>query len=650
MKIINIGIVAHVDAGKTTVTENLLYLSGAIKTMGRVDSGNTQTDSMELERRRGITIKASAISFDWNDVKVNIIDTPGHVDFISEVERSLSVLDGAILVISAAEGIQSQTRILFNTLKALKIPTMIFINKLDRSGADYQKVFQDIKNTMTDKLVSIQTAADEGTRYVTIKDFENIQASDSAINVLSELDEKFLENYINGIANDEKEISKKLATYSRKGELYMVFCGAAAIGIGIKSLLDGICSYLPCTEADSYGELSASVFKIERTNNNGKKVYLRLFQGEIAVRDKIQIPNGDIVEKVKKIELLKEGKHTESSRVGAGDIGILYGLTSFKVGDFIGKPSLTMKKVSIAKPTFRITVSPMDVSKKEELFKVLSLLAEEDPMLELGMEDRSKDIYVNLFGEVQMDILSDLLEENYGIKVEFSNIQTIYKETPIGVGEAVMHMNQGFNVFWATVGLKVEPLMRGEGLKYVSEVSIGSLPKSFQNAIEEAVIATSKQGLLGWEVTDMKVTLTYGKFSSVMSTPADFRNTTPMVFMEALNEGKTKLLEPIQEFELRIPQGVLSKAAWDLETMRASFENPTIQGDEFFIKGLIPAENSKQYNLKIASYTEGKGMFLTRFFGYKELPEGLAKTREKTGYDPLNKKEYLLHKLNAIRD
>lgn len=303
-KTINIGIVAHVDAGKTTITENLLYCSGAIKSVGRVDLGNTQTDSMELERKRGITIKSSTVSFTWNDVKVNIVDTPGHVDFISEVERSLSILDGAIIVISGVEGIQSQTRILFNTLKQLNIPTIIFINKLDRVGANSNKVLEEIKKNMSNKVVKLQEAYNEGSKDVYIK----------------------------------------------------------------------------------------NLFDACMTNDN------------------------------------------------------------------------------------------------------------------------------------VIDILSDLFK------------------------------------------------------------------------------------------------------------------------------AQTVLLEPLHEFELRIPQNVLSRAIWDLETMRATFDNPVVIEDEFSIKGLIPVENSKEYKMKIASYTQGKGMFITKIYGYKEVPADFKKARQKTTYDPLNKKEYLLHKLNTIRD
>ncbi|WP_027631504.1 tetracycline resistance ribosomal protection protein [Clostridium hydrogeniformans] len=650
MKIINIGIVAHVDAGKTTTTENLLYYSGVIKNIGSVDLGNTQTDSMDLERKRGITIKSSATSFTFNNVKVNLIDTPGHVDFISEVERSLSVLDGAILVVSAVEGIQSQTRILFNTLRKLGIPTIIFINKLDRVGANFTKVFNEIKKTMCSKIVKLQEIYSEGGREVSVNHTFKENIIDNAIDVLSDLDEEFLDEYVSGVNHKVEEIEEKLFKYSREGNLYPVFSGAASIGVGIKDLLNGISKYLPFSSEDYEGDLSGVVFKIERTETKEKKVYIRLFKGKLSVREKIEVFNNDRVEKVKKINAIENGKPIEVSTIYAGDIGVLYGLTSFKVGDVIGAPNHRIKSISIARPTLKTKISSINKEENNELFKALTLLTEEDPLLELGRDENEKDIYVNLFGEVQMEILSSILNDNYGIKVKFSNIQTIYKETPKSIGTATMYMREKFNPFWASVGLKIEPLERGEGLKYISEVTTGFLPKSFQNAIEEAVLKTSKQGLFGWEVTDIKVTLTFSEFSSPVSTPADFRDLTPMVFMEALYKAGTKLLEPIHEFELRIPQEVLSKALWDLETMRAEFNNPIIEGEEFLINGLIPVENSKEYKMKIASYTGGKGMFLTRFYGYTEIIIEEAKVRERSTYDPLNKKEYLLHKLNVIRD
>ena len=290
MKTINIGIVAHVDAGKTTVTENLLYHSGVIKEVGRVDSGNTQTDSMELERKRGISIKSSPISFTWNDFKINIIDTPGHVDFISEVERSLSVLDGAILIISAKEGIQSQTRILFDTLKSLNIPTIIFVNKIDRVGVNYYKLINELKEVLCDKAIKLQEVYNEESKLVSIRStFEEKLIDDDIINVLSELDESILESYINDVKISNKYIEDKISFFAKKGVVYPILCGSALNGVGIKELLDGIVRFIPFCNESSDKDLSGVVFKIQIDNGNEQKVFIRLFQGKISVRDKIEI-------------------------------------------------------------------------------------------------------------------------------------------------------------------------------------------------------------------------------------------------------------------------------------------------------------------------------------------------------------------------
>ncbi len=287
------------------------------------------------------------------------------MDFISEVERSLNSLDGAILVISGVEGIQSQTRILFDTLKELNIPTIIFVNKLDRIGANFNKVFEEIKKNMSNKVVRLQEVYDVGSKAVYIKKlFDTCIINDDAINVLSDLDEAFLERYIGGIEPDKEEIQEKLSLYAREGSLYPVFCGAAAIGLGIEDLLDGICSYFPFASNDC-GDLSGVVFKIERTSKNEKKVYVRLFGGKISVRDKIQVPNKEIAEKVKKINRLENGGVVEAQRIEAGDIGILYGLTSFQVGDVIGISNDKIKNISIAKPALKTTISAIDKKKKK---------------------------------------------------------------------------------------------------------------------------------------------------------------------------------------------------------------------------------------------------------------------------------------------
>lgn len=654
---INLGIVAHVDAGKTTVTENLLYHGHVIDKIGRVDNGDTQTDTMELERARGITIKASAVSFNYKDVKINILDTPGHVDFISEVERSLSVLDGAILVVSAVEGVQSQTKVLFNTLKKLNIPTIIFINKLDRIGANSNKVFKEICRLLSDMAVMMQSSVSEESKEVKVIDsYDKEELLTNLLDVLSKLDEEILNEYLEKGYVSKELINTKVSEYSNKGMLCPIFMGSAGLNIGTNLLLDKILSYLPINNKIN-NELSGVVFKIERTPSNDKKAYIRMFGGEINVRDVISIVspmsshyNEEICEKVKKISVLENGRVLDGKKISCGDIGIIHGISCLKIGSVIGRKSDKLKYAAFARPTLKTRISLVGEKDNHKLYMALLNLSDEDPLLELETDESNGDIYINLFGEVQKEIIYYILKNQYGLNVEFSNTQTIYKETVCGEGIASIRMWQRPNIYAATVKIKVEPLETGQGLKYESNVSAGFLPKSFLTAVEEAVYETCKHGLYGWELIDMKVTLLDTEYSSVDSTPADFRNVTPMVLMEAVDNAKTRLLEPLNEFELRVPEYAISKTMFDLKMMKAEFESPEIIGEDYILTGFIPVENSKDYQIKIASYTAGKGIFITKFSGYRNTEFNESKICKRNAINPLNKKEYIMHKLNAIRN
>lgn len=647
---INIGIVAHVDAGKTTVTEQLLYHSGAIKAVGRVDKGNTQTDSMEQEQKRGISIKAATTSITWRDMKINIIDTPGHVDFISEVERSLSILDGAILVISAKEGIQTQTKILFDTLRNLKIPTIIFINKIDRLGNDCTMLYKSLKTILSNKVVGIQGVYNEGTKEVQLLELFHDSVIEDVINTLGGFDEEIVSLFLKNGQLSKGLLEEKLVYHAKRAEAFPVLYGSALLNIGIEALLDAITVYLPSNNHEGVAEaLSGVVFKIEGGIGTNKKIYIRLFKGKISLRDIVEIPEKNIRGKITKILAIKNGRQLEVKSISSGDIAIIYGIKNLQIGDVLGVASEDIRKVSLAKPFLQTRVTPLLEGEKLRLFKVLSLLAEEDPLLQLETDPLQKDICINLFGEIQMEVIKEVLKSSYQLEVKFSEATTIYKETAIASGRAIINMFTRMNPFAATIGIKIQPTERGRGFNYISEVPTGTLPKSFQNGIEDGIMTAKKEGLLGWEVTDVLVTLIHGAFNSVDSTPADFRNLAPMVFMEALNQCRTELLEPVYSYELRIPKDTAGRTIADLQKMRATLEDQIIIGDDFIIRGLVPIITSKNYKLALASYTSGKGMFLTKFHGYQTDYLKIGKPRIKTMADPLNKKEYLLYSLNAIR-
>lgn len=650
MNKINIGIVAHVDAGKTTVTENLLYLGGVIKEIGRVDNGNTQTDSMELERKRGITIKSSVISFNWKNVKINILDTPGHADFVAEVERSLSVLDGAVLVVSAVEGVQAHTLMLFRVLKKLKLPTVIFINKLDRSGANYKRVIEEMKKVLSPNIIGVQNAHREGTHELEVEKPYSHDSMGEIIENLCDIDDKFLEAYINNEKIERAYVKQRIKFKARCGKLYPVLIGAALKGIGMQDLMDAVVKYLPYSKSNEKSMLSGVIFKIDNSKINNKKTYVRLFNGKINVRDKLSILGKENDEKVKRIDALLKGKNLESETLTAGDIGILYGIKGAKIGDIVGVRDKKIKAINLAEPVLKAKIIPLDEHENIKLYEAILALSEEDPLLKYEASEDQKDLYLNFFGEVQMEVVKAILESKYNIKVKFEKALTIYKETLQKEGTAVTHIYEAENPFYAGIGMKVEPLKRGEGIKYVSEVTTGYLPKTFQNGIEDGVHYTLSQGLYGWELTDIKITLIHGVFDSVMSTPAEFRNLAPMVLMEAINNAKTKLLEPLYEFELKVSKDVCGRAISDLTRLRAKFDNPIQLNEDILLQGLIPVNTSRGYNLEVTSYTEGKGMFVTKFYGFEEIPFKLGKTRENHKIDPLNKKMYIMYKRKVLKN
>lgn len=643
MKKLNIGIIAHVDAGKTTLTENILFIGGVISQIGRVDKGNTQTDFMDVERRRGISVKAATTSFFYGNIKFNLIDTPGHVDFISEVERSLSVLDGVVLVVSAKEGLQSQTRILMDTMISQKIPAVIFINKIDRQGVDISKIVSE-------------TNAYMGSRFVITQQVELAEAGLPLLTPLSEaafmemnsdalytLDDGFMERFAMDKKITAAQFNERLVHYVRQGELYPVFFGSALHGIGVERLLSQLPFYLPVSEGDSGGLLSGVVFKVDNSGRE-RHAYIRLYQGSLHIRETLKYRNKE--EKITRLSQLINGKLVNQSIIEAGDIGILY-LSDLKVGDVLGKAWDGLRSIRLGRPTLSVEIYPKQPEQKRALYEALALLTDEDPMLDLSSD---KKLVVKMFGEIQLEILSELLKERYNIPVRFSDTTTIYMETPLSSAVAHGVLYENGTPYAAGVGFRIEPLPRGNGLQYASEVSLGDLVKTFQNAVEEAVFETCKQGVYGWEITDAKVIFEYGAFDSVGSTPSDFRNLTPIILMEAFVTAGMKLLEPFLEFELRIPTTSVGKAINDLRMMNALIDETIAlsDGKSSNITGLFPADTSRNYGAKVGAYTEGKGVFLTKFHGYRDTEFCQDKVNEHEINIAVNKTLYLMHKRGVL--
>lgn len=614
MKTINLGILAHVDAGKTTIAESMLFKTGTICSAGRVDAGTAVTDSMPLEKQKGITIRSSTISFDWNGIKINIIDTPGHMDFIAEVERSLCVLDGAVLVISAKEGVQVQTRVIFQALRKLKIPTLIYINKIDRTGVCLEELYNGIREQLTPDIVIMQALDVIASNDILISDYVSI--SEEAVEKLLDLDESLAEKFILNQPIAEKEYNTSFLFNIASCKLFPVFHGVALRNIGTEQLLNAITNYLPVNTATNQGELCAFVYKIDRGEQMHKRAFARIFGGSLKIRDTVVIEGCEEPLKLKKLGKLQNGKIMPAEHVLCGDIAVLSNVQNIRIGDVIGVRSRYLPQISMAQPSLQASVIPLNLEDRSRLIQALFELTEEDPLLHCEVDKYTEEITMQLFGEVQMEVIQSLLEERYHLNIRFGELMTLYKERPKRAADAVIHIGVPPNPYWASVGLSIEPLPLGSGLVFESKVSYGYLNKSFQSAVRDGVQSACEQGLFGWEVIDLKVCFTYGVYYSPVSTPSDFRHLTPLVFERALIKSETELLDPFMDFELHTPKEYSNRAMYDLQQMRALIERIDAENGETILYGRIPAETAKSYQVQLISYTNGKGMFLTKPCGY----------------------------------
>ncbi len=611
MKIINIGILAHVDAGKTTLTESLLYTSGAILELGSVDKGTTRTDTMFLERQRGITIQAAVTSFNWNDYKINIVDTPGHTDFITEVYRSLSVLDGAILVISAKDGVQAQTRILFHALQKMNIPTIIFINKIDQYGINLNNIYQNIKEKLSNDIIVMQNVT--LTPEISIKNIIDLDDWDPVISK----NDKLLEKYIAGEKLTIQELTYEEYRCVKKGSLFPIYHGSARNNIGTQQLIEAI-SNLFCPEMNANdSELCGRVFKIEYTDHKQRLVYLRLYSGTLHLRDTIILPEKKKV-KLTEIYIPSNGEMIQTEIVCSGDIFIIPNNT-LRLNDIIGNEKILPCNVWDDKtvPILRTRIEPIKIEEREKLLDALTEIADTDPLLRYYVDTITHEIIISFLGTVQLEVICSLLTEKYHINIRIEDPTVIYLEKPLQKADYTIHIEVPPNPFWASIGLSITPLPIGSGIQYESKVSLGYLNQSFQNAVREGIDYGLEQGLYGWEVTDCKICFEYGVYYSPVSTPSDFRFLAPIVLEQTLKKAGTQLLEPYLSFILFTPEGYFSRAYKDAQKHCAIIETSQSKNDEVIFTGHIPVRCINEYRNTLTLYTNGQAVFLTELKDYQ---------------------------------
>ena len=612
---LNLGIVAHVDAGKTTLTERLLYAAGVIDEVGSVDQGTTQTDTLPLEQQRGITIKSAVVSFELDDLTVNLIDTPGHPDFIAEVERVLSVLDGAVLVVSAVEGVQPQTRVLMRALRRLRLPTLIFVNKLDRAGADFDRVVGEI----SERLTPAAAVPDGGV--------------DALVDVLAENDEGLLAAYVDGGVSRQR-VHEALASQSRQALAYPVLQGSALKGVGIDAVASALSELLPAAVGDPGGPLSGSVFKIERGAAGDKIAYVRMFSGTLRTRDVV----GE--DKVTAIAVFEHGDAVPKPVVSGRQIAKVWGLHDHRIGDTVGEPSPRTPQREFPPPTLQSVVVPREADDAHRLRVALGQLAEQDPLINVR-DEPERELTVSLYGQVQQEVLEATLRDDFGVDAEFRDTTPICVERPCGTGEALELLHAESNPFNAEIGLRIEPAPDEYGVELRLDAPTRDIPlyvyktrDEFRAQMERYVRGALREGLHGWEVVDCVVTMTRCAYSIAdgppsrrgpTSTAADFRKLTPLVLRQALGAAGTVVCEPVVRVSLEVPTRTVGAVLSALARLGAVVEAPSPRSELSTIDALMPVTAADELQRQLPGLSGGEGVAETSFAGYQ--PTASARLR-----------------------
>lgn len=589
MKKLVMGILAHVDSGKTTLSESLLYNSGKISSLGRVDHKNSYLDTNILERERGITIYNKNAVFSYNDTLFTIVDTPGHTDFATEAERSISILDYAILIVSGPDSVKNHTKTLWNMLSYYKIPTFIFVNKMDLENKGNKELILDIKNAFGDGVIDFSS-------------FDNGFYEDLAL-----LDSKLMDEYM----ETEKISDKSISTFIKICKVFPVFFGSALKNDGILNLLDSLTKFtLSNPKSNSFG---AKVYKISTDEKGARLTHVKITGGTLNVKEVIKTDKW--AEKVNEIRIYSGDKYESVKEVSQGDVCALTSLTMSKVGDGYGEEKTN--DLSLLQSVFNYNVDIKSDININDALLIFKKLSEEDPNLNLNYNSQTQKISISLMGEIQIEILKRVLKDRFSLDVDFSDGCVVYKETIKNKVEGVGHFEPLRH--YCEVHLALEPLKRGEGIKIESKCSEDVLSSNWQNLVLTRLKEKTHTGVLtNSKLTDVKITLVNGRAHQKHTEGGDFTEATYRALRQGLMMAESVLLEPYYSFIMEIPSENTGRALMDLDMMNAEFSPPEIYGETAVIKGEAPVCKISSYQKVITLYTKGRGIISFSPCGYRE--------------------------------
>lgn len=651
--VLTIGILAHVDAGKTSITESLLHHSGATKHLGSVDKGSAITDGLIMEKNRGISIKASSVNFSWENIVFQLVDTPGHIDFAAEVDRSLSILDGVILVVSAKEGVQAHTLNLWESLIERKLPVIIFFNKIDRAGVDVDRIFLDFQKDLSAQLFALNYPDLSNPDQPKLLSFPNCSEYldstilDKSMENLAECDEAFLEQYLEGETSDLEQILEKGKQTIKTGALYGAIFGSAKLGLGIEELLNSISTLIP-QEKSYLSNPAAKVFKVTFHEKKGRLAYIKLYGGMLKSKDVIRSQQLDKDIKINQIFKPHLGDLVQTSELHLGEIGVISTSEIILSGDILGSENLTDDYSKISEAILGVQVIAKEDKDYQKLGEALEVLNIEDPILDFKWFKEEKEFHLKILGPIQTEVLKENLAQRWAIEAEFHKPKVIYKETPSQSAEGYVRYWMP-KPCWAIMTFLIEPAPLGSGVSFTSNVRTSDISNKYINEVKRAIPWSLKQGIHGYEVTDLSITLIEGSEHTVHSNSGDFLLATPMGILRGLENAGTDLLEPMYAFEIKANQDLLGPITSDLNQMNAEIDSPVFDTDFFIIKGRVSVAEAMNYSIKFNATTSGKGRLKLTLDGYKKTTTTDDKIRGYKGVSPLDESQWILHMRGAFK-